>query len=183
MKTVASGPQVVHVYDGIEEHDNRLPNWWLGLLFSSIVFALAYWLVYEVTHSAPDALGEYAQEVAEAARRDAAMKPISDETLLGLAKDPQTVGAGMAVFKGQCASCHGAQAQGLIGPNLTDAYWLHGDRPVEIHHTIAQGAVAKGMPSWEKVLGPERVRQVAAYVLTLKGSNVPGKAPQGEKAP
>lgn len=176
-----AGNKVIHVFDGIEEQDNRLPNWWLGILFSTMLFAFGYWMDYEVAHAAPDSHAEYEQEVAEQARRAAAMKPLTDDTLAGLAKDPTTVNAGHAVFTSTCASCHGAQAQGLIGPNLTDAYWLHGGKPMDVHNTISDGSVAKGMPSWGKVLGPERIRQVTAYVLSLKGTNVPGKAPQGEK--
>jgi cytochrome c oxidase cbb3-type subunit 3 len=84
------------------------------------------------------------------------------------------------VYQQNCATCHGAEGQGLIGPNLTDNAWLQGGKPVDIHKTIAQGSVAKGMPAWERTLGVERVRAVTAYVLTFKGRNVPGKPPQGE---
>jgi len=176
-------PGVLHVYDGIEEMDNRLPNWWLGILWGTLVFGLGYWFYYHVTSMGPGQLAAYQSEASEAMRRAAANKPISDELLLGLAKDPQTLGTGQAVFQSQCAACHGAQGEGKIGPNLTDNYWLHGSKPVELHKVVTEGVVAKGMPSWERTLGPERVRAVVAYVMTLKGKNVPGKAPQGDPAP
>ena len=173
-------PVVHHVYDDIEEHDNRLPNWWLGILWTTIAFGFGYWFYYHVAEAGQSPLSEYQQEASEAARRLADSKPLSNETLLALVKDEQTLNNGKQLFQQNCATCHGAQGEGKIGPNLTDNAWLHGGKPVEIHKTISEGAVAKGMPAWERTLGPGRVRALAAYVLTLKGLNVPGKPPQGE---
>jgi cytochrome c oxidase cbb3-type subunit 3 len=172
----------IHVYDGIEEMDHHLPNWWLGILWGTILFAAGYWMYYAVAGLGPDQRTEYAQEQAALVKRMAASGgPASEEVLLGLARDGATVQAGQAVFGQQCASCHGAQAQGSIGPNLTDAYWLHGGKPLDIQKTVTDGAIEKGMPAWGRTLGSERVRQLTAYLLTLKGTNVAGgKAPQGE---
>lgn len=180
-KAVSDKALVHYIYDGIEEHDNRLPNWWLFILWTTIVFAAGYWFWYHVAEVSPGQLGEYKAEADEVAKRAQGHKPASDETLLALVQDPTAVANGKAVFQTNCASCHGAQGQGLIGPNLTDPYWLHGGRPVAIHKVVAEGVVAKGMPAWERTLGAERVKAVTAYVLTLKGTNAPGgKAPQGE---
>lgn len=174
-------PEVHYVYDGIEELDNRLPNWWLGILWGTIVFSFGYWMYYHVTGSGPDQLGEYKLESAELAKKAPADKPSSDDALLALAKDPQAMEAGKTAFQQNCAACHGAEGQGIIGPNLTDKFWLYGGKPVDIHKVIAEGAVAKGMPAWERTLGAERVNAITAYVLTLKGKNVAGgKPPQGE---
>jgi cytochrome c oxidase cbb3-type subunit III len=171
---------VHHVYDGIEEHDNHLPNWWLGLLWTTIAFGFGYWFYFHVAEVGTLQLGEYQQEAAEAARRSAGNQPLSDETLLAMLKDEQQTSTGKQLFQQNCASCHGVEGQGIIGPNLTDNAWLYGGKPVDIHKTIAEGAVAKGMPAWERTLGAGRVRALTAYVLTLKGRNVAGKAPQGE---
>jgi len=171
--------KVVHVYDDIQEEDNRLPNWWLGILFGSIVFAFGYWFVYEVTRAAPGPLDSFRTEVAEAARRKAESGPVTNQSLLVLAKDPRTVDAGKQVFLSTCAPCHGAQAQGIVGPNLTDRFWLHGGAPVDIHRSITNGYPEKGMRPWGPVLGAERIRTVAAFVISLKGQNVPGRPPQG----
>ena len=45
---------------------------------------------------------------------------------------------------------------------------------------VNDGVAAKGMPAWLNQLGPTRVQAVVAYVLTIKDTNVPGKAPEGE---
>lgn len=173
-------PGVLHVYDGIEELDNHLPNWWLFILWTTIVFGFGYWFYYHASGTGPGSMAVYQAEAAEAARKAASNKPVSDETLLALVKDSQSVEQGKAQFLQQCASCHGQKGEGLIGPNLTDAAWLHGGKPMDVHKTVAEGVVAKGMPAWERTLGAERVRSIVAYVLTLKNTNVPGKPPQGE---
>jgi cytochrome c oxidase cbb3-type subunit 3 len=176
----AGTPPPIHVYDGIEEQDNRLPNWWLGLLYGSIVFAFSYWFVYEIAHARPNPWQTYQVEAAAAAER-AAAAPLSDQTLLTMASDRQVTGEAGRVFGQMCSPCHGANAQGVVGPNLTDRFWLHGATPIAIHNSINAGFPTKGMPQWGKMLGPTRVRALAAYIVSLKGKNLPGKPPQGKE--
>jgi cytochrome c oxidase cbb3-type subunit 3 len=76
--------------------------------------------------------------------------------------------------------CHGPKGQGVIGPNLTDDYWLHGKASfMDIYAVVNEGVPAKGMPAWGKKLDPVEVAKLAAYVGTLRGTNLPGKAPEG----
>jgi len=169
-----------HDYDGIRELDNRLPNWWLATLFATVVFGYGYWFYYHVLDR-PGLVATLAAEEAAIARAQADSKPATDEMLIALSKDPETVGQGQALFKQQCVACHGDGGEGKIGPNLTDASWLHGGRPSQIHATVSSGVTAKGMPAWGPVLGAAKVRALAAYLETIKGANLPGKAPEGEK--
>jgi cytochrome c oxidase cbb3-type subunit 3 len=149
--------------DGIEEFDNPLPNWWLGLFYFTIVWGVVYAVHYHfVAHrSQPAAL---AAEMAEADRRwprDAAAA-----TALTLEITPASVEAGEAIYKANCVSCHGAEMQGGIGPNLLDTVWIHGGSPEQIQHTINVGVPAKGMLTWGPILGPEKVAAVAGYVVS-----------------
>jgi cytochrome c oxidase cbb3-type subunit III len=172
---------VIHVYDGIEEQDNRLPNWWLAILWGTLVFGLGYWLYYETAGLGLQPREELKADLAVIAqKKSAGGGPVNDAALLALSQDATGLAAGKSTFQSTCAACHGASGEGSIGPNLTDKFWLHGGKPTDIHRTISQGSVAKGMPAWEPTLGAERVKQLAAYVLTLKGKNVAGKPPQGE---
>jgi cytochrome c oxidase cbb3-type subunit 3 len=171
--------KVVHVYDDIEEEDNHLPNWWLAILFGAIVFGFGYWFLYEVTAALPSPLSTFRTESAEAAKKRAEGGPVTNETLLVLSKDAKTLAEGKQLFTSNCAPCHGPLAQGLVGPNLTDKFWLHGGTPVEIHKSITNGYPEKGMQKWGPVLGAARVRTLAAFVFSLKGQNVPGRPPQG----
>jgi len=83
-------------------------------------------------------------------------------------------------FTARCAACHAAEGQGLIGPNLTDDHCIHGEGGLmDIYQVISHGVPTKGMPAWELQLKPIEVRKLAAYVFTLRGKNLPGKAPEG----
>lgn len=94
---------------------------------------------------------------------------------------PADLEAGQAIFVAKCVSCHGVYAEGKIGPNLTDDYWLHGAGIDNISKTIKFGVPAKGMVTWRYELKPEQIAQVASYLLTLHGTNPPKpKAPEGE---
>ena len=92
--------------------------------------------------------------------------------------------AGAGLYAAVCAACHGDQGQGLIGPNLTDAYWIHGGAPEDVYRVIHEGVPANGMPAWEGMLSQEEQAQAMAFVLSLQGTNPPNpKEPQGELAP
>jgi cytochrome c oxidase cbb3-type subunit 3 len=171
--------KIVHVYDDIEEEDNHLPNWWLATLFGAILFGFGYWFVYQVTGSAMGPLATFKAELAEAAKRRAEAGPVTNESLVVLAHDDKTLADGKQLFVSTCAPCHGPQGQGLVGPNLTDKFWLHGGAPVDIHKSITNGYPEKGMRPWGQVLGDGRVRAVAAFVLSIKGQNLAGRPPQG----
>ncbi len=79
-----------------------------------------------------------------------------------------------------CMPCHGDQGQGLIGPNLTDAYWLHGNTDVDLFNVITRGVVEKGMTAWESTLSAEQRAQLVSFIRSLAGTTPPGaKEPQG----
>ncbi len=173
--------KVVHRYDDILEEDNHLPNWWLFILFGTIVFAFGYWFVYHTMKVLPTPGAEYATDVAAIKKANLAANPMSDEALASLVKDPNSIAEGQKVFVSTCASCHGQNAQGVVGPNLTDQFWIHGAQPTQIAKSVTEGYAEKGMPAWGPILGPDKVRKVTAFVLSIRNTNVAGgKAPQGD---
>jgi cytochrome c oxidase cbb3-type subunit 3 len=176
-RTDAIAGDIVHVYDGIEEADNALPIWWIVVFIGSVVFATSYWLMVEEFHMAPTPAEALAIAQAE---RSKLTGQVSDAELESAAQSASLVAAGKAAFMTNCVACHGAKAEGNIGPNLTDPNWLHGGAPAQIFATIRDGVPAKGMPSWGPVLGQDAVKTLAAYVLTMRNTNVPGKPPQGD---
>lgn len=170
-----------HEYDGIQEYDNPLPTWWKNIFWVTIIFSVLYAINIGPVGSGPGWLALYEQDVAEAkARFPQAPGQATPEQLAQLARDPKVVALGKETYERNCAACHRADGGGLIGPNLTDAYWLHGGRPEQVLRTVQEGVLAKGMPAWSKVLKPDQVSAVVAYIGTLKGSAVKdGKAPEG----
>ena len=176
---------VGHAYDGIQEYDNPLPGWWVWIFVATIVFSAAYWGYYQLGPG-PSVVAEYEAEARIASEQAAALAAKagvqSDETIAAVARDTGAMAKAKETFVARCAVCHGPQGQGLIGPNLTDEYWLHGGRPTDIFRIITDGEVEKGMVSWKAVLSSEEIRALAAYIGTLRGSNPPNpKAPQGDR--
>jgi cytochrome c oxidase cbb3-type subunit 3 len=172
-----------HDYDGIQEYDNRLPNWWLFILYGSIVFSLCYWLVFHTFHIGKLPRESYEREMvaaAEAQLARAAEGGTTNESLQLMSTIPDRIAAGKQIFVQYCSVCHLEDGSGSVGPNLTDDYWIHGAAPMDILGIVTNGVTAKGMAAWGNQLGPKRVENVVSYVLTLKGKNLPGKAPEGE---
>lgn len=172
-----------HAYDGIREYDNPLPGWWLAIFYGSMVWALLYALFY---HFGPGLLEEEAHEAEmrelniEAARAAIMSGEVTDDGVLAVAASPEHLEHGQALFSERCVECHGTNAEGDIGPNLTDKYWIHGGSPSEVHATIASGVHDPGMPAWSWKLRPDEVWALAAHLETLRGRNVPGgKEPEG----
>ncbi len=177
--------RVIHEVDGIQEYDNKLPNWWLYTLYGTIAFAAFYWYHYESAGFGKSPAEAYQEEMDRALAAQASQLQVGEatpEALLALSKDPNAVALGKQVFLSTCAACHRADGGGSVGPNLTDDFWLHGGTPDKIYKTIATGVPDKGMPAWQPQLGALKTQAVTAYVLGLRGTNVPGgKPPQGER--
>lgn len=175
-----------HEFDGIAELDNPTPAWFMWLFYTTIVFACCYLLTYHVFDWGKLQEEEYVAEVQEAdAAREAYLAKAAnliDENSVKESNEAGMLSAGKAVFTSNCVACHGDKGQGVVGPNLTDEYWLHGGGIHHIFKTIKYGVPEKGMISWEKTLTPKQISEVSNYILSLKGSSpANAKAPQGEK--
>jgi cytochrome c oxidase cbb3-type subunit 3 len=170
-----------HNYDGIRELDNKLPPWWVYGFYVTILFAVVYIFNYHIAKTSKLQLAEYNAEMTQAeadktARAKIAGENITDENVV-MMKDAVSLGEGKEVFSKNCVTCHGGQAQGLVGPNLTDEYWIHGGGIKNIFHTINTGVTGKAMISWKGKLSPKQMEEVASYIITLQGSNPPGALP------
>jgi cytochrome c oxidase cbb3-type subunit 3 len=166
-----------HVYDGIQEYDQKLPNWWLFTLYIAIAYFVIHWLCYyQLGLGSSDTLvmDKVMAEMQQA--RDKQMESITDEQLWALSRNPAAVEAGKAIFmtQGNCVTCHGPDLSAtlagakLFGLPLNDQEWKHGGKPTEIFKIVRKGSpdVSKGMAAWELVLGMKRVSEVVAFVLS-----------------
>ncbi|KJH82700.1 cytochrome-c oxidase, cbb3-type subunit III [Pseudomonas sp. KSR10] len=175
---------VGHSYDGIEEYDNPLPRWWFMLFVATVIFALGYLALYPGLGNWKGLLPgyeggwtqvkEWQREVDKANEQYGplyakfAAMPVEE-----VAQDPQALKMGGRLFASNCSVCHGSDAKGAYGfPNLTDNDWLYGGAPETIKTTIMEGRQA-AMPAWRDVLGEEGIRNVAGYVRSLSGRDVP----------
>jgi len=165
-----------HVWDGdLAEYNNPLPRWWMWLFYATIVFALAYLVLYPGLGKAPGVWGWTSTGAYEREVRDfeAKIRPLYAKYL---AMDPQAVAAdpdahamGERLFLNYCSQCHGSDAGGSKGfPNLRDRDWLYGGDPAHIKESILNGRNGI-MPPFGPTLGDEGVRDVVAYVRSLSG--------------
>jgi len=184
-ETTATEDTTGHVWDGdLREYNNPLPRWWLWLFVLTVIFAVAYVILYPGLGNNRGTLGWTQQQQwvamqAEQERRAATILAVyRDRSSADLAHDPQALAIGRNLFANNCAACHGSDGRGARGfPNLTDGDWLWGGTPETIETSIAQGRMGVMAP-WGEILGPKGVDDAAAFVLSLSGR----KADQGDVA-
>jgi cytochrome c oxidase cbb3-type subunit 3 len=178
-----------HEFDGIAELNNPTPAWFMVLFYGSIIIAVIYMLNYEVLGFGPSQEQEYATELEQAVVDKEAFlskpgnaKNAVNESNVVQSKDVAIIKEGAALFQTRCTPCHGNHAEGVVGPNLTDEYWLHGGKVGDVFKTIKYGVPEKGMIAWEKSLSATQISDLTNYILSLQGSKpANAKAPQGDK--
>jgi len=172
-----------HDYDGIRELDSKIPPWFLWLFYITIFFAVVYMLDYHVLNSSPLQDEEYQLQVQQAEVERAALinsGAFLNEESVTLLTDPAALDEGKQIFTTNCVACHSADGGGLVGPNLTDDYWIHGGGIKNVFKVIKYGVVAKGMISWQSQLNPKQMQDVASYVISLHGTTPANpKQPEG----
>ncbi len=171
--------QVVHEYDGIREPHNFLRRRWPLLLYLAITFGVVYMIIFHV-----GGRGMSSAKKHEAATEVATPVGAIVVEKTGPATDVPTLAQGQGLFATYCAACHTPTGGGLVGPNLTDAYWLHGASYADSVHVVTKGVPEKGMISWAPILKKDEIDAVCSYVFTLRGTNPSNaKNPEGEEVP
>ncbi|MBA4409222.1 MAG: hypothetical protein C0397_07355 [Odoribacter sp.] len=173
-----------HEYDGIKELDNPLPPWLKYLFYVTIIFSISYLiLLFVFKDDSIIQVKEYRKEVMAArAKTEVAVKEEAVKTAAAPMTEEQILAAGKAIYDKTCLVCHGKFGEGLVGPNFTDEYWIHGGRPEELKKVIIEGVLDKGMISYKSQMNNTQIDHVIGYILSLQGSNPPNqKAPQGVK--
>lgn len=174
-----------HDYDGIKELDNNLPPWWKYGFYLTIVFAFIYMAHYHVAGSGNVQLDEYNEQLAEAEVKKAErLKTVAsnvDETTVTYLVEEKAIASGKKIYTEKCLVCHGKAGEGLVGPNLTDEYWIHGGSIQDIFKIIKYGFPSKGMLAWQGQLTPLQIQEISSFVKSIHGTNPPNpKEPQGD---
>ncbi len=199
-KDIVTGQETTgHEWDGLKELNTPLPKWWVYILYATIVWSVAWFVLYP---SVPwiggyfhGVLG-YSQRAAVdnemravAAQRAGTMDKIKALSFADIRKDPQLLAAaetaGRIAFANNCQPCHGAGGGGQPGyPALAAGAWIWGGTLDAIQQTITYGirsgdekAREAQMPRFgiDGILKPEQIQQVADYVMTLFGNAQPGR--------
>lgn len=172
-----------HDYDGIRELDNDLPPWWKWLFYITIAFAIVY-LVRLFVFNSDDLIQsrEYAMEM-EGVKTNQPAKTADEAFQIVVLKDDASLEAGKATWNKICAACHLPDGGGLVGPNMTDNYWIHGNTIEDMFKVVTNGVIEKGMLPYKDQLSKKERLQVLSYILVKLQGTTPAnpKAPQGEK--
>jgi len=170
-------------YDGITELDNPCPDW-LMYIFYFTAFLAVFLVGYHFGSSSKnEILQSYIGKLQNVQLQPVEEAPeVSESELVALLEEPAELASGEEIFKDKCALCHGEFGEGLIGPNLTDNYWLHGQGNIsDIVNTIRSGVPDKGMVAWKDRIPEKNILQIAAYIKSLKGTQAEGaKEPDGK---
>lgn len=174
-----------HSYDGIEEFDNPLPQWWVMLFILTTLFGVGYMFYYHVAEIGDLQLQEYANEFIQDENAPKSETPKEEftkgEMFAPISDDKAMLEKGEKVYQVNCASCHAKDGGGGIGPNLTDDNWMHGGSMTDIVWTIVDGVPEKGMIAWRSILSKQDVIAVSNYIRSLKGTSPAApKDPQGD---
>lgn len=176
-----------HDYDGIKELDNDLPPWWVNLFYATAIFAVIYLVRFHVMDGYSQ-VQEFEQEVQLANAELEKMKANSPKEEITLDKvvmltDEASLAKGKEIFTNACAACHKADGGGIVGPNLTDEFWINGGGIKNVFKIISEGSKNNpSMVAWNKTLESTDIQKVASYIMTLQGTKPAGAKPaEGEK--
>jgi len=179
-QSVEDGPVLrEHVFDGIEEFDQKLPNWWLFTFYIAIAFYIGYWVIYyssDAIKSPAEKINAEMSAINNAKQKElsAMLDDLNDDVLIEWSQNDGIVAQGQAVYTTTCIACHGADLKGTaIGRSLMDDQWEHGSKPMDIFTLVLNGSPsdAKGfnsqkMQAWKDLLGPEKSAQAVAFILS-----------------
>lgn len=160
-----------HDYDGIEEFDNDLPQWWKVGFYITIIFGVGYLLNYHVLNT-----GNLQEEEFEIAMAKASEMYADVDLVYENAVEDEALLAGiMPEFEKNCGACHTKSGGGNTGPNLTDKYWIYGGDVNTLYETIKYGRKGESvMPAQGAKYSNEQIYHLASYIISLQGSNPEG---------
>jgi cytochrome c oxidase cbb3-type subunit 3 len=184
MKNEQEKPIPDHEYDGIQEFDHPAPFWWQLFFYLTIAFSFGYYVYFEVGNG-KSSDEEISLAMAEVKKMQIQNQPAGPDVkvLLAMVSDPEKLKQGKEQYVAKCASCHSPDGGGLVGPNLTDQFWIHGKGEVgDIYQVVRNGVLDKGMPAWGALMSDPELNSVVAYVKSLGGTKpATPKAPQGSE--
>ena len=162
-----------HVYDGIQEYDQKLPNWWLWTLYITIIWFVAYWIGYYHLGWFRSDIERVDARIAVIEEKKAMLATLDDDSLWEMSEDAQMVSAGKVIFQAKCVVCHAEDLSGvkdgikLPGLPLNDSEWKHGSEPMKVFGIVTNGSPdpLAGMIAWKNELSPSDIAKVVAFIL------------------
>lgn len=170
-----------HVYDGIQEYDQKLPNWWLFTFYITIVFFVGYWFAYyqaglfATDHERVTSQITRIQE-AKAKELEKMLAKLDDDVLWEWSRNSVITAEGRLIYQRVCVACHAEDLSATVagtklpGLPLNDNEWKYGGNPMDVFRIVSKGSPDKNapvqMPAWEAALSPSDIAKVSAFVMS-----------------
>ncbi|BCX50052.1 hypothetical protein HAHE_39600 [Haloferula helveola] len=185
-----------HEYDGIQEFDQKLPNWWLFTFYGAIAWFVIHWCIYYYNHTIQTDQEKIISQVEalkekKAAALEETLSKLNDESMMtDWVADPGVLANGLATYSTYCVACHAADLSGTLvvgetkaplpGLPLNDGDWKYGAKPMDIFKLINEGTPPESpghngakMQAWGQMLTPVQVAEVTAYVISENPDEFP----------
>jgi cytochrome c oxidase cbb3-type subunit 3 len=177
-----------HEYDGIQEYDQKLPNWWLFTFYGAVVWFVVHWAVYYHTSTLKSDHQLVAEKLTaiqqtKAAELEKTLASLSDSVLVHeWATKSEVTAAGEVTYLTNCSACHAADFSAtmtagtvkvpLPGLPLNDGQWKFGGKPMDIFKLVNEGSPPEStghngakMQVWGQTLSPKQIAEVTAYLI------------------
>lgn len=173
-----------HDSDIMKDLDSKVPPLFSLIFYVTIIIAVCFMLYNFVFSSGNLEYQEYSEEISRASFELEELKKsgalVNEDNVVKLT-DPSALQSGKTIYDNNCIACHSVDGGGLVGPNFTDNYWIHGGGIKNIFKTVKYGVPEKGMISWQTILTPIQIQEVSSYILTLQGTTpASAKEPEGD---
>jgi cytochrome c oxidase cbb3-type subunit 3 len=178
-----------HEYDGIQEYDQKLPNWWLFTFYGAIVWFIVYWVIYYQTGMIQNDRDLVKAKItaiqkAKMVELEKTLATLDDSTLVHIwGTNPELVAAGEATYLTNCSACHAADLSAMMdagggnkiplpGLSLIDHEWKFGGKPMQLFKLINEGSPADStghngakMQPWGQTLSPKQIAEAVAFII------------------
>ncbi len=162
-------------FNTIKNLTSKIPSWVFKLVYLIVLMTVVlYFYDFGTSESKKD---NGNSEDSSLNKDDSS---INEETVT-LKTDSISLKSGKYIYDSNCIACHLGDGGGSVGPNFTDEYWIYGGGIKNIFKSIKYGVPEKGMISWQTVLNPKQMQEVASYILSFQGTTPAApKQPEGE---
>jgi putative heme-binding domain-containing protein len=104
---------------------------------------------------------------------------LGGSALWGQASPPNSAEQGRAVYRSNCAFCHGLTGRGGRGPNIATTQLNQGNQDEDLRRIITEGVPGTSMPAFPR-MEAEEMRDLIAFIRHLQGSGSPPERVAGD---
>lgn len=159
-----------HDYDGIQYREEKCSPGIFRLLFTVlVVWGVAFMGFYLFSGWSSQSEADAAKKVIDDKKQTSHKTVEANAAVPGGSghKVEEYIAAGKKLYGNLCASCHGENGKGTVGPDLTVSKYKYGKSRLDLAKSISEGR-PNGMPGFNSQINHEQVESLVEYVMSLK---------------